>query len=659
MNSDIALIKTAAIEINGLAPHDTVKIAGVLRKLKNWFKSFLSPEYKQNLEDLKQKSSIIQPLLDNFNNHLTILQNTIDDVDVQGYKQALINVQRSSIELSKELTKLYNSANNANLKLDVVSPKTLDKSLLSPHLNELHGRKNLNISVQKANIGLTESNVEISENTKNLIRTNIGFEIDNEFFRVLSGRVAHGMLTRYVAPKPTDRQRNLNEMIVVVRVSFVYNDLDVELDVILTDMVNSQNPKGIFKIKNIANVDVKKYKDQADVDEEREEQRKEEKQSRYDLDLGADRKDELIKTAAEVPLKKTILKNEQLAEALRAGFRQVFGREPTMEELGTGWAQAMIEQGGNYNNYNFGNVTAGKKAKDAGLDYFKVSGVTEYDKFGTPRVQDMYFRSYANATEGAVSYWNVIKKNPAFKWFGTGDALSSGLVLGKSGYYTGNRVKYSESMQSLYDKFIANIAPKISGIQSAPATDPGPKPEKEAFDKPAPGSELVLPPYGPQPTPKQDQGFFESVINGLSAFFKSVFAQDDGPVTSLVKNATMPVLVPTTTALISLSGEFADQVRFAHILNFAMRNYLKADSAILTNNKTVEIEFDVAGNSNLVKQAVTELAGVMSEAFEKGTGRQVKCSVFLDSSRFEDILDSKTTEKAFRKFAIGQTCRSI
>jgi hypothetical protein len=135
----------------------------------------------------------------------------------------------------------------------------------------------------------------------------------------------------------------------------------------------------------------------------------------------------------------------ELAAVLRDGHYAVFGYFPSDERLAVAWAQVAIEnrQGLEVYNHNLGNITSGKNRP-----YY---------------VKHNRFRAHKTFSDGAIDYWNVVKKlcRSSFKHFDKGEPYQAAQVLKRCGYYGADSDKYGKAMVWLYNHARGQVLPKL------------------------------------------------------------------------------------------------------------------------------------------------------------------------------------------------------
>jgi hypothetical protein len=138
----------------------------------------------------------------------------------------------------------------------------------------------------------------------------------------------------------------------------------------------------------------------------------------------------------------TPLKQSELFEVLKESHVSVFGKEPSINRLASGWAQIGLENGqGNkiYNN-NLGNIGGSKKQP-----HFFIAGHR--------------FKSNDSPLEGAIVYWNTIKKmcSAVLAYFDAGDPNGAAKQLYRCGYYRADPNFYSHVMSQLFFKSLKEL----------------------------------------------------------------------------------------------------------------------------------------------------------------------------------------------------------
>lgn len=666
----INFIKEASLQLNSFDDNDIVKVAGVVRKLTNWFKQLANPEYKNQVLNLRNDSEIVNKHLENLSKHINLLQSAIKDADVNAYEAELEEVKFISKQLSSELEKLNITVENVKVKDDENKPDEIKNRLgydvpvgavNKPYKSFSHFNQ---ISSDLIFISEPAKIKTISNINNKIIKLNLGSEISDpnlieKFMVVLKEAITNGIILENTLVQDAKKERPSGQMYVKVRTApFSVPGLNLKIQgiALLNDLYAQKSPKMKISLMRFTDIQIEKTANK--------------------------RKSILEKFALvgnQVSKKITNLSGPELAEVLRRSYVQVFGKEPTIQILGTAWAQSMTEQSGHYVNNNIGNITATKDWINNGGKFWSVETV-EFDKNGKGANTPMKFRAYDSPVQGAVDYWKQLATTwkGALAWFGTGDALHSALALGDKSYYTANRLLYSGNMASLYDTFIETIAPRLNLI-SAPTRPPSKFPDyKEHINspkKPIPEKyiakinkntayQIINDDDGKQYAVlkrNNDQHISQPNQTEIAENEKNTETQVEelmrylysaGPLETIVKNALMEKLLPQTELLISIASldDYSVKIEYASIISDLLEKHIDAKTEIRANGSDVEVNCLVVGEENTVKNAVAAICDSISDGFYYTKNRKIVRSI-LQSNNFSKLVEVSFSEidRCFRK----------
>lgn len=663
----IEIIKQASFDLHSFDNNEIVKVAGVLRKLKNWLSSLGNEEYKKQIENLRNESVVVNNHLSNLSKHINLLQSAIKDVDIRSYELELEEVKFLSKQLTDELEKLNytvdsvkvpeekstQSKNRAGYDVPVGSVNKAYKSF--EHFNQIPADLiNINETVKPRvllNVNAKLQKLKFDDQVELLNKNS------NSFFIVLKEAITNGIVLENTGITDTKKERPTGQMYVKIRTApFSVPGLNLKIQgiALLTDLYAQKSPKMKLSLMRFTDVEIEK------------------------LSSASERKHLLKKLAEQVMQKKiTNLSGDQLANVLKNSYIKVFGQEPTLQTLGTAWAQSMAEQSGHYVNNNIGNITATKDWVNSGGKWWTVD-TTEFDNNGSGHKESMKFRVYDSIDDGAVDYWRQLGstfKN-ALKWFGTGDALHSGLALGDSSYYTADRTLYSGNMSSLYETFLNKVAPSLN-LQNKPTLPPSKKfPEYKAHSN---SSKQTIPEKEIEKinkntkykiindndkqyivlndkinqnksenennqiaqnniTPEKD---IDTEVNELMNYlFKSANTLE-----SIVKLALEEKLLPKSQILISIASinSYSTKIKYATIVSELLEKNIDAKTEILSDGDNVNINCIALGENKTVLNAVLAICDVISDGFYINKGKIVKSILKINqisklaSVSFEEI----------------------
>jgi hypothetical protein len=128
----------------------------------------------------------------------------------------------------------------------------------------------------------------------------------------------------------------------------------------------------------------------------------------------------------------------------------------------------------------------------------------------------------------------------------------------------------------------------------------------------------------------------------------------EGPLQKMVRRAALAQKLPLTKTLVVLAKDvpFEFRVRYARILNTALRNELEAECSVHHDGGNLEVEADLYGSEKPVLKAVAAIAEGVSKAFKDASGVLVETHVYPGIKSKYALIESEVTEEAFRKFAL-------
>lgn len=626
------IVRKAALELQVIDRNKTVKVAGILRKLKNVFKQLTDKEFSKDVDRIRNDSYDVQSVAAHLNAKIDELLSAVKDGDVQSYENALEQVRELSLDLTKELRQLNQSAKGVEKEVEQSTelhegkddgrygPESykhnrkdfveklkqqrpehdvpVSESLMKPFAEiEWFKDSSIEVTVKSKDLLIRKLSNAISESAK--LEETMLIDVLNknweELFNRITNAIKEGIVFRYSVAKPGAIRRAIGEMQFTAQ-SKTFTIPEIEIPVSarfkITDLGLTKIDTKPLIIADIQNIIISKSVS---------------KQTSARLKLYKKALSEnKILNQVEYDIKK--ISEMDLAEALIEGYRKVYGSQPSMEVLGSAWSQAVFERDPSLGlpNYNIGNITAGKSWVDSGKPFF-IRGTVEVDKNSKEYKVISKWRAYPSATEGAIGYWQLLgnKFKDAMAWMEAGDPVSASVALGEKGYYTANIVKYSSAVGKIYQqRFLKNIAPKLANdLKSRPAPPPGKKPA--VMDK----RDSVV--ETPKSSPESDSG----MDNLLSALFAM------GPVEKMVVKSILNTKLPTTETVISLSSlsaPFGIRLKFAKALSKTLKDVIDADVSIHTDNSKIEIQCSALGTEYAVNSAVKSLCDCVNVAlFEK------------------------------------------
>lgn len=645
-------IRKFALDVCSVDDGDVVKIAGIIRRVKNFWRAFQDPDYRDRALQLKNESEKYKELINSLSFNIEKLQKSIDDVDVDEYSNSLTNVRQLSFELAKETGQFRQMAEVAH-SLAPTETKEI-RHVTKEMMKDLSVKEQLTKQLpQGYDLAIGSAGIPVQQSNwmKQFSPDDVQFSI------TVADRIKSDlarMLPRYIDFGGGDAEQLARKMLDSVSQELLKN--------IATGLLNGHINKIDFsrvseQIKNRPANQMKYYMSAYNVQIPGTD-------ITFDMpvivvvDLMASgiptrrlsvywathlRMSAAQKQASRInELQKLAYANthEWARNVLYKAFLRVMKREPTLAELQMVQAVAAAET-----NYGKGWKGAGVGSNNWGaIQCCKPKdGVCPPNSFlyedthplpdGTNEKYQICFKSYATPEDGAADliYHIFVKRRSAVL-----PAVASGSLWGFSeamyntGYYEGHG-KTKEDRIAGHVKFLQRRLDQITK---------------------ALGEEQQL---SPQAAPQQqDQMLAErekqQVEHEYQALMPALFAS--GPVEKLIVNSIIESKLPKTRVLVRLASNFYPaNVRYAHALSSVLREEIGADLSIHSNSRTIELECDVLGQKESVLKAVKAICSGASDAFDMASGMVVKAYCYADLASDYDILSANESEECFRKFA--------
>ena len=637
------IIRTAALELQGVNNHEVVKIAGVLRRVKNWLKGLVNSDFRDSVSKMRNSSESMKYNLDELGKHIDLLLSAIKDGEVDQFDSELVSVRTLASEIAKNTDELNEAAEEAR----VISEEEYVRRYTTEQYDDPEKRKNLIKQIKKqmpkghdVEMGFypdtpdliafkwfrdlkpeditfgervdskgeeraKNSIVEIISRTTNINEEDAKAKLEAEwpsFVNKLKAAIVNGKLKSYTLPKPSKEMkggRNAGE----INMSVILPPLELlsgsgiiaQITAVLLDMSPAHIPIKKFVIgmlffnRIVANGVPVKHKPKRKSDETVPADGYSSEDEDEDF---APADDGLVVTAEWVEKILTPLSPEKLAEVLKVGYEKAFGEKPDINTLGIGWAQCALENGNGskiYNN-NIGNVRA-FKSWIMEHNYYKMTTQERNSSGKYDLKKGAKWRSYDSPEESAYYYWKIIgsdRHKAALPRFKSGDVEGAMQSLSESTYYTADPEHYSGAVANRFAYFIKNIAPKIYPQSS--------KVKKTNIDAKSEADKL---------------------------YSQLDIAASDNYVTNFVKKAILKKELPTSNVKVDVIGStVSGRVKFAKSMSNVLKEILDVDAKLIISNDQVQIDCVGSGTPFVLTKAIQELCDY---AIEK-KAKNIQCN---------------------------------
>lgn len=643
---NLEIIKQASVELQELDSKQVVKVAGVLRKIRNWFKGLGNPEFREKLVNLKNESAQVRSYLINLDRKLKEIDTSIEDGDIERYKNLLDDIKKLAVELSKELGEVTESANEAKQTVTYPEPEQAPANVVVGPGMFPQGIAEVGDVLGEVRYGgkFTNSEPILNRFINSIVKAGVPKEraekavLDINFFNLLREAVGAGRITRreYSRNKGFEGQYLYD----VLSVPFEIPELQIKMIVNMEVSDNrylKKNPSPIRTIKFPKEIRVTNT---APVQEEEDDFPPDYGDPGYDLpeydcadciSTTARRNflNKLIKSSGPwylnsaqirqkmsqynsgsfVPAQRTMVSKEQFLSAVKIVWPKLLPEiELTEQGLNILYAHVALETGNlsSVMNYNLGNAKATPAASNnnkwTGYPCGEILDGKSY-KF-TAKHPICYFLAFDTLEDGIVYYLKMMGDNfrSALIEAANGNVEGFNAELKESGYYTADPNLY---LKGLRDRL--------------------------------------------EDTEVADEGFnLENELKELSQALGINLASRK--MTQMVINAISKELLPHTKVSVKIkASDIPTGIEYAYILSNAISRATDADVDVCGDENSIEVVCDTVGSKDTIVDAIDEIDGFVAKAFQEKY-RQPVISVIKTGESKLPLLSETKIEKERRKF---------
>lgn len=672
------IVKIANNQLNRTPDYQVVKVAGILRRLKNWLKSKFDSEFENQVRQLESESAEYSVFLEQLAEQVAKVQLAIKDKELEEYRTELVILKdllnqgseavSSSIadtnKLEESITKFFEKY-TSKLHKDTEYRNKVENFLkkekgydvpLNQPINEKFKDTDFYKDLQPSDVHYTNEaflaflkilTKAASYKKINIPRESISKEV---ILPILQNSIINGTINS--AKLYEQSQHNIpNTGTLELNVDSDYfkipnTDLMVTINFKIRDestAMNSASKKLIvawhnkITINKTSNARVNKY---------------------YSL----------IKEALqpqERPYQINNLSDLQFANALLQGYQLAFNKMPTLQILAFGWAQAALESGRPFKlpQNNVGNIKASEDWIKSGKPYFRKSTEEFTDKGKKFIHSNAAWRAYNSPEEGAAGYWKLVASRfpDALEWAAAGDPQSAGVSLGLKTYYTARIDKYSGSLKSLYQTFLDNYADDFSNLsnEAIPSSKikPAVKQWKTDYSKDEIESYKAKATKSPEQI-RQDEyqeeehisDITDDKIDSLLGDLMTDLFSSSSNYYNRVKNALLKSFIPKNNIFIKVEGsDEVDNLEYAKNLNYLIQDYLSGQTSIHKENANIYIQASIQTNND-ARQGVIELSDLLTKEINAKINKNVYTIVANDIVTAAPIIDNEEIKSNHRKF---------
>jgi len=264
------ILAVASLELNRTENKQVVKVAGIVRRLRNWYRKLTDPEYRAKVVKLQTDSVAVRSDIDELEKHIISVQKSIKDSDVESYNFAVDRVREISKRLSGELTKYEQSATEADP--DVKNQFTEKYPKLPASLDRIE-RVHISNTIREAVWNIKA--IKDSLTRHNLPKEEVDAFINdpnrlNDFYNILAQKIKAGNIVgSWESPQSKlDINRNGEMQYRVITNPFVIPGTSFKMQVTVegTDLsARTTSPRPVFSIHKFNFIDARQKAARAKV----------------------------------------------------------------------------------------------------------------------------------------------------------------------------------------------------------------------------------------------------------------------------------------------------------------------------------------------------------------------------------------------------------
>ena len=601
------ILRLAALELEGTESHQVVKIAGIIRRLRNYLKGLFDSKYKEEVDQLKGETERLQGLSKGLEKVISDLNSSIKEGDLVQYRRSLQEVKGILKEFVIEHRRMDSGSRKLYLELaddQDQYKKDFPKPFQSLDFNRKYDQPIADIKelqnlpfIDIRSIGPTSAYTNLRDKVSSALDVS-GHAISKDEAKEAIDANKEDFLNNFRAGVKAGRLESIEPR---------GSEKKEEKGRIVLNITTEPFIIPVYNVPVIAKVKILDFRTT-----------RVEKASLINTKeawatYSAPRRAEPMPKAAhlklaysqEIPYNMTPLSQLALAQAMEKGYTKVFGKSPSLNALASGWAQAALEsgQGQLIRVNNIGNIKASDDWVASGKAY-ATHDTKEKTKDGRDYThKGAKWRAYKTPEEGAEGYWRFLKARfpDTINLMDQGQAHNAAVSLGEKGYYTANIQKYSGAVQSLYETFMKTLAPKFANLKS--------------------GASNAASNEAPVESTEQD-----SEINMIDSLIQKLFAKPEGPLEGFVKQNLIASILPTTSLLIMIrseNGTDCDRLEYARVASNILRRFVHADITIHKTSSDIEMQCSVLGSPLVAAGAVQAICDNISDAMLASTPNKV------------------------------------
>ena len=596
MENNLVLLKIAK-DFSKLDNQSVIKTAGIVQRLRSWYNSLFDPEYKQNVQNMREESQSVKMYLNQLSKYIDKYEASVSNGNIDSYNFSVDKIKEITSELIKVMSNYRETADKAAAPAEATSKESSLSGIHKVYFTDkMKSSERVVNAIAKAIMNSGYDKLKSETLAK-----------DPQTFLAIEEAITKGQVIGSEIALPSKQTPNrAGELWVYIQTQpfkLPNEDISLQLEVVVTDLSQRENnPRPLMAVKSISSIKARKT---------------------------ANKKNNIVKKASEtlaaingLETKSSEFKRRLVEVANNVSIKPEYLAAVMSAESGMK-ADAINPMGGavgliqfmpqTLKNYNIDPQSFGKLSDVQQLDYVEKFYSPHKGRLNT--IGDVYMATFLPKFVGKPEDTIIAQKdNMDFI------SRSEGLTYDKV-------YRYNKGFD--YDKDgiirISDVSNKVKNIYSAA---------------------LSREPISVNEEPMANE---DSEMKELASYLGISLAK---PLTNIVKKAILEKKVPKNTVVISLgSDDISGTMAYSYVLSNALEAGIDADTKIYSKDNNIEIVCTANGSLDNIKSAIKGILNIINHQFIKRHSFIVE-SNFINKVSSNNEIKYSDLLKGKRKFAL-------
>lgn len=252
MENNLVLFKIAK-DFRNLDNQSVIKTAGIVQRLRSWYNSLFDPEYKQNVQNMRQESKSVKMYLNQLSKYIDKYEASVSNGNIDSYNFSVDKIK----EITSELIKIMSSYRETAEKAEAPANTTSSEPSLS-EINKVYFTDKMKSSERVINTiakAIMDSGYDKLK-SETIARDPLTFLAIEE--AITKGQVI-GSEIALPSKETPNRAGELWVYIQTQPFKLPNEDISLQLEVVVTDLSQRENnPRPLMAVKSISSIKARK-----------------------------------------------------------------------------------------------------------------------------------------------------------------------------------------------------------------------------------------------------------------------------------------------------------------------------------------------------------------------------------------------------------------